>query len=93
MKTCRYSPLLMMYFQKEIEEKAFAAGGGKFVAPAQRMVDFAKNKISSSLPECSYIPGHPVMQILKNVLPPFIYQTFAKSIKIFCKKNAGKKWQ
>ncbi|MDQ6890348.1 MAG: NAD(P)/FAD-dependent oxidoreductase, partial [Bacteroidota bacterium] len=49
------SPLLMMNFQKEVEEKAFAAGGGKFVAPAQRLVDFTEEKISSSLPKCSYI--------------------------------------
>jgi len=41
------SPLLMMNFQKEVEEKAFAAGGGKFVAPAQRMVDFATEKMSN----------------------------------------------
>ncbi len=47
----------MMHFQKEIEEKAFAAGGGNFVAPAQRMVDFAEDIFSSTLPECSYIPG------------------------------------
>lgn len=33
-------PLLLMEFQKKIEQKAFVAGGGKFVAPAQRMIDF-----------------------------------------------------
>ena len=65
------SPLLMMYFQKEIEEKAFAAGGGNFVAPAQRMVDFAEDIFSSTLPKCSYIPGIRSSQ-LKNVLPQFI---------------------
>ena len=33
-----------MYFQQEVEQKAFAAGGGKFVAPAQRLIDFCENK-------------------------------------------------
>ena len=50
-------PLLLMHFQKLIEQKAFAAGGGKFIAPAQRMIDFVENKVSSSLPACSYLPG------------------------------------
>src|SRR5207342_3209117 len=30
-------PLLLMKFQRDIEQKAFDAGGGKFVAPAQRL--------------------------------------------------------
>ena len=33
-------PLLLMHFQQMVEQNAFDAGGGKFVAPAQRMVDF-----------------------------------------------------
>ena len=52
------SGLLLMHFQESaIEQKAFNAGGGKFVAPAQRMTDLVRNKISSSLPGCSYLPG------------------------------------
>ena len=79
------SPLLMMNFQKEVEEKAFAAGGGKFVAPAQRMVDFATEKMSTSLPQCSYIPGvHSAS--LKEVLPPFIHQRLKTAFKLFAKK-------
>jgi uncharacterized FAD-dependent dehydrogenase len=46
-----------MKYQQEVETKAFAYGGGKFVAPAQRMVDFFENKVSNSLPACSYLPG------------------------------------
>ena len=79
------SPLLMMYFQKEIEEKAFAAGGGNFVAPAQRMVDFAEDKYSSTLPQCSYLPGIQSAQ-LKEVLPAFISSRLKKALKLFGKK-------
>src|SRR6266496_3285857 len=63
-------PLLLMHFQKDIEQKAYEAGGGNLVAPAQRMIDFCNNKISSTLPECSYLPGV-YSTDLKNVLPVF----------------------
>ncbi|MEP6949616.1 MAG: FAD-dependent protein [Ginsengibacter sp.] len=79
------SPLLLMYFQKEIEQKAFAAGGGNFVAPAQRMVDFAEDIFSSTLPKCSYIPGISSSQ-LKNVLPQFISYRIKNALKSFARK-------
>jgi uncharacterized FAD-dependent dehydrogenase len=46
------SPLSGMYFQQAVERKAFQYGGGKFVAPAQRMIDFTQLKQSASLPDC-----------------------------------------
>ena len=67
------SPLLLMEYQKMVEQNCFAAGGGKFVAPAQRMVDFGLNKHSASLPVCSYQPGLHSTQ-LNEVLPSFIYE-------------------
>ena len=79
------SPLLMMEFQKMVEEKAFSAGGGNFVAPAQRMVDFTEGKVSSTLPKCSYIPGiHSAP--LQEVLPPFIHQRLKTALQLFGKK-------
>ena len=83
------SPLLMMNFQKLIEEKAFYSGGGKFVAPAQRMVDFTDGKVSSSLPKCSYLPGIQSAS-LEEVLPPFIYQRLKTAFKLFAKKMPSK---
>ena len=88
-KVSNDSPLMMMYFQKEIEERAFAAGGGNFVAPAQRMIDFAEDKISKDLPSCSYIPGLQSVE-LKNVLPSFISNRLRKAIKVFDKKMPGR---
>lgn len=44
-------------FQQTIEQRAFKAGGGCFVAPAQRLSDFIEKRASSSLPSCSYKPG------------------------------------
>ncbi len=83
------SPLLMMYFQQMIEQNAFHAGGGNFVAPAQRMADFTEDKFSSTLPKCSYIPGIKSIQ-LKNVLPPFIIQRLVTAMKLFAKKMPGR---
>lgn len=47
----------LMDFQTQIERKAYLAGGGSYVAPAQRMMDFINRKNSSSLLETSYVRG------------------------------------
>jgi len=80
------NPLLLMQFQQHIEKLAFKEGGGKFVAPAQRMVDFCNNQTSSSLPACSYLPGIAPADC-RSVLPPFIYTALQKSIYIIRGKN------
>lgn len=78
----------MMRFQQLVEKKCFDAGGGKFVAPAQRMTDFSDGKNSSSLPTCSYQPGLHATN-LKDVLPAFIYQSLARGFIDFDKKMKG----
>jgi uncharacterized FAD-dependent dehydrogenase len=83
-----YGPLAGMYFQKNIEEKAYAAGGGKFVAPAQRLIDFCENKLSPTLPGCSYLPGIKSAK-LKDVLPAFINQRLQAGFREFGKKMKG----
>lgn len=84
----QYGPLAGLYFQQAVEQKAFASGGGRLMAPAQRMVDFAANKLSSSLPDCSYLPGlHSAS--LKEVLPPFIHQPLQAAFKEWGKRMRG----
>jgi uncharacterized protein len=81
-------PLLLMKFQQAIEQKAFEAGGGQFVAPAQRLIDFTTQKLSASLPDCSYLPGiH--SSLLKDVLPSFIHNSLQQAFKEFGKKMPG----
>ena len=82
------NPLLLMKFQQAIEQTAFQAGGGKFVAPAQRLVDFTESKLSSSLPGCSYLPGIHSVQ-LKEVLPSFIYKDLQEAFVAFGNKMKG----
>ena len=81
-------PLRFMHFQKMVEQKAFAAGGGKFVAPAARMADFTDRKLSASLPSNSYLPGLQSAD-LQQVLPGFIYDVLAKGFRSFGKKMKG----
>jgi uncharacterized FAD-dependent dehydrogenase len=82
------SSLGMMYFQQYVERKAYRAGGGKFVAPAQRLVDLCEDKVSSSLPVCSYLPGVSSAS-LKEVLPLFVYKNLQQAFREFGKKMKG----
>ncbi|MDB5249696.1 MAG: FAD-binding protein [Segetibacter sp.] len=82
------SPLSMMYFQEMVERNAYKAGGGKFVAPAQRMADYCNNKTSGSLPACSYLPGIQTTD-LRTTLPRFIHKSLQEGFKAFGKKMKG----
>ena len=44
-------------FQRQLEARAFQAGGGKLQAPATRATDFVQGRASSSVPDSSYLPG------------------------------------
>ncbi|MEZ5045467.1 MAG: FAD-binding protein [Chitinophagaceae bacterium] len=79
------SPLSGLSFQHEVESKAFSVGGGNFVAPAQRMVDFTKNKLSNTLPINSYLPGTK-SALLSEVLPSFVYEALSKAFIHFGQK-------
>lgn len=77
-----------LMFQKEIEKIAFNAGGGKQVAPAQRITDFVNKKISNNLPSSSYIPGT-LSSPLHEILPIDITRRLRKSLLIFNKRMKG----
>ncbi|MES2880794.1 MAG: FAD-binding protein, partial [Bacteroidota bacterium] len=84
----KHGALSAMYFQQEVEQKAFVAGGGELKAPAQRMVDFTTNQLSGGLPKNSYLPGLE-SAMLKDVLPPFIHERLQIAFKEFGKKIRG----
>ena len=81
-------PLFFMKFQQMVEEKAYVEGGGDFKAPAQRMQDFVKKKLSETLPVNSYLPGLTSSK-LQNVLPAFIYNALSEAFIHFGKKLKG----
>ncbi len=75
-------------FQKSVEQAMFTFGDGSQKAPAQRLTDFVKGKISSDLPDSSYIPGL-VAAPLHELLPSFIYQKLRDGVVEFGKKMRG----
>lgn len=83
-----FKELRFLEYQKQIEQKAFEAGGKNLSAPAQRMIDFVENKFSSSLPDCSYIPGI-TSAPLTEILPKEISSALREGLKAFGKKMRG----
>lgn len=81
-------PFKMLNFQRQIERAAFKAGGGRLVAPAQRMVDFTEGRLSVDLPKNSYLPGTNSVE-LKEVLPQWINERLRKALPVFGKKMKG----
>ena len=81
-------PLAAMYYQQQVERQAYKMGGGKFVAPAQRMTDFVNGKVSATLPDCSYVPGVHSTN-LRNVLPRAVHTRLAAAFKAFGRKMKG----
>ena len=82
------NPLLLLSFQQAIEQRCYEMGGGRFVAPAQRMEDFCNARVSTNFPACSYVPGIKPVN-LGEVLPPFIHKTLQMGFKSFGKKMRG----
>ena len=57
-------------------------------APAQRMIDFVSNKVSSDLPKNSYQPGLASVS-LRDVLPKFITTRLQEAFRDFGNKMRG----
>jgi uncharacterized protein len=82
-------PFSMMAFQQMLEEKAFAMGGGASqIAPAQRMTDFIRGRISGHLPKTSYLPGV-LSSPLHELLPPSVVHRLRQAFDIFNQKLKG----
>ncbi len=67
-------PLAGIEFQKDIERKAFEAGGGRWEVPAQNLVDFLSRRISGSLNNHSYKMGAAAVN-MHEILPQFLNET------------------
>jgi len=84
-----YGVLSGLKFQEYVENLSYRNNGGKgFTAPAQRLGDFVKGKLSADLPECSYLPGV-VSSPLHFWLPDFISSRLKEPFKLFDKKMRG----
>ena len=83
-------PLAGIVLQRSIEKAAFRAGGGGFIAPAQRVGDFLQDKASSGFGEIlpSYRPGV-VPADLRSVLPVWMIEDIKKGVRAMNAQLAG----
>ena len=84
----QYGPLAGLEFQKEVEQKVWAAGGETQQAAAQRLIDFVKGRISESLNPSSYIPGL-ISNPMHRILPEFMAKRLQIAFVEFGKKMPG----
>ena len=84
------SPLGGMYFQRELEEKAFALGGGGFSAPVQKVGDFINNKKSDNPGEVLPSIGPDfTLSDLNTILPEEISRSMKEAIISMGRKLKG----
>ena len=84
----KFGPLAGMEFQKSIEQKAWHLAGETQKVPAQRMIDFTQQKVSSSIPKTSYVPGTTAVE-LGEVFPNFLSQIMREGFTEFGKSMRG----
>lgn len=84
------SPLAGVYFQKDLENKAFILGGSNYFAPIQRVEDFLQNRKSEFIGHIkpSYLPGVSLSN-LNDILPKFVSDTLKEGIQYFDKRLKG----
>ena len=75
-------------YQKRLEQATSAAGGGLQKAPAQRVKDFLKGKVSKSLLETSYFPGLTAWP-LHELLPGEVMWRMRDGLLLFDHKMRG----
>ena len=83
-------PLSGMYFQRELEHKAFIFGGNNGNAPIQKVGDFQEGCTSLSFGKVlpTYLPGV-TMCNLNDFLPDFIKDTLKQALPYFDHKIKG----
>ena len=83
-----HSPQEAIDFQRRFEQRAYAAGGGGYSAPAQRARDFMDGRPSRTLPETSYRPGVAPAD-LNDVLPSAIIPALKAGLERFEQRMRG----
>ena len=84
----KFGALAGLEFQKSIEQKAWHLAGETQKVPAQRMVDFTKNSVSSEIPKTSYVPGITSVE-MGQVFPGFLSQILREGFSEFGKSMKG----
>ena len=80
--------LAVLRFQEEMERNCWLNGGMKQSAPAQRMDDFIRKRVSGSTPETSYAPGV-ISSPLHFWMPEMVTARLAEGFKHFGRLSRG----
>jgi uncharacterized FAD-dependent dehydrogenase len=83
-------PLAGIAFQRQWESRAFAAGGGDYSAPVQRVADFLADRPSTALGSVipSYKPGVTPTH-LRDCLPAYAIEAIREALPAFAKTIPG----
>lgn len=82
------SPLSGLDFRRTWERRAFEAGGGSYVAPAQKMTDFLEGRVSAGIGTATFRPGVRSAD-LAEVLPSFVTDALRIGLGRIGKKMPG----
>ncbi len=84
------SPLEGIYFQKELERKAYELGGRNFYAPIQKVGDFLNDRKTTEIGDVkpTYKPGV-TMSNLQDIMPDYVIKTLKEGLLDFDKKIKG----
>lgn len=87
-KYAAQGPFGLLDYQRDVERSMSAAAHSRsdapihpFAAPAQRMTDFCRGRISADLPETTYRPGV-VSAPLHEILPPAVARRLQKAFPL-----------
>ena len=81
-------PLAMLHLQEELERQCWMQGNRRQTAPAQRMVDFTRKKLSYDLPASSYSPGL-ISSPLHFWMPQFVCSRLQRGFEHFGRTSRG----
>jgi len=91
---CSTDPLAGIELQKDIEQKAFLAGGGTWAVPAQNLLDFLGQKVSARLNKNSCATGTASVN-MHEIFPAFVndalkaaFLTWEKTYPAFVSSHA-----
>ena len=78
-------------FQRQLERKAFALGGGGYTAPCQTMGDFLSGKLSHepTAVQPTYMNGNCKVADISKVFPDFVNDNLKVGFKVFDRRIEG----
>lgn len=82
------SPLRVMEWQEKVEHDCWMQAGMKQTAPAQRMEDFVRGRLSYDLPATSYAPGL-ISSPLHFWMPDSVSKRLQQGFQVFGRSSRG----